>query len=276
MLRKIELICSSLALAVTFAAAADVPVKTAKFSAEEVVEKNIKARGGLSAWRSVQTLKMTGNMEAGGNDRPTLPVPGKKISQKDLPARRPIQQVQLPFVMELKRPRKERVEIKFNGQTAVQVYDGNNGWKLRPFLNRHQVEPFTEEEIKVSALQSDLDGSLVDYFAKGTKVELEGLDKVEGRDTYKLKLTLKGGHVQHLWLDSQSFLEAKIEGAPRRLDGKYHPVVTYFRDYRQVGNLMIPYVLETAVDGVRQTEKIQLDTVAVNPPLDEALFAKLQ
>ena len=41
--------------------------------------------------------------------------------------------------MELKRPRKMRFELQFNGQTAVQVFDGANGWKLRSFLNRRVV-----------------------------------------------------------------------------------------------------------------------------------------
>lgn len=276
MLRKIELACVVLAMTVSLAAGADAPGKGAKLSAAEIVNKNVSARGGLQAWRGVQTLKMTGFMEAGGNDRPTLPVPGKKISRKDLPPQRPLQQVQLPFTMELKRPRKTRLEITFNGQTAIQVYDGSNGWKLRPFLNRHQVEPYTEEELKDSSLQSDLDGPLVDYAGKGTKVELDSIDKVEGRDAYKLKLTLKNRQVQHLWVDAQTFLEVKIEGTPRRLDGRYHAVATYFRDYRPVNGVMVPYLLETAVEGVRQTEKIRIETVAVNPQLDETLFAKLQ
>jgi hypothetical protein len=36
-------------------------------------------------------------------------------------------------------------------------------------------------------------------------------------------------------------LEAKIEGQPRRLDGVSHPVEVYFRDYRRVDGLQIPY-----------------------------------
>src|SRR5581483_4496979 len=125
------------------------------------------------------------------------------------------------------RPRKMRLELEFNGQTAVQVYDGANGWKLRPFLNRRQVEPFSEEELKAASRQSDLDGPLIDYATKGTQIEVEGMEKVENNDAYKLKLTLKDGQVQHVWVDARTFLETKIEGSPRRLDGRYHPVVTY-------------------------------------------------
>jgi hypothetical protein len=204
---------------------------------------------------------------------------------KGLPLQRPVDEVQLPFVMELKRPRKMRVELAFKGQTAIQVFDGANGWKLRPFLNRRVVEPYTEEEMKSASMQADLDGPLVDYAAKGTKIELAGVEKVEDRDTYKLKLTMNNGQSIHVWIDAQSFLEAKIEGQPRRLDGAYHPVEVYYRDYRPVNGLQIPYVLETRVlplanksPKMRETpvptEKIVIEKVAVNPKLDESLFSK--
>jgi predicted DNA-binding helix-hairpin-helix protein len=187
--------------------------------------------------------------------------------------------------MELKRPRKMRVELTFNGQKAIQVFDGANGWKLRPFLNRRVVEPYTAEEMKSASLQADLDGPLVDYAAKGTKIELDGMEKVEDRDTYKLKLTMNNGQSIHVWIDAQSFLEAKIEGQPRRLDGEYHSVEVYYRDYRPVNGLQIPYVLETKVLPLAQKspgfgntpvppEKIVIEKVAVNPKLDESLFSK--
>jgi outer membrane lipoprotein-sorting protein len=275
MSRKTVAACIFLVLAVSLVAGADNPQPLAKLSAAEIVDKNVSARGGLQAWRAVQSLSMRGKLDAGGNNRPTLPLPGRK-SGAQMPPPRPTEQVQLPFVMELKRPRKTRVEVQFNGQTAIQVFDGTNGWKLRPFLNRHQVEPYTTEELKSTVLQADLDGPLVDYAAKGTKVELEGVDKVGDSNAYKLKLTFKNGQMQHVWVDTTTFLDVKIEGTPRRLDGKYHPVATYLRDYQAVDGLMVPRVLETAVEGVSQTEKIQIESVAVNPKLDDALFAKLQ
>ncbi|HTG60279.1 MAG TPA: outer membrane lipoprotein-sorting protein, partial [Terriglobia bacterium] len=108
-----------------------------------------------------------------------------------------------------------------------------------------------------------------------------------GRDTYKLKLTLKSGDVTHVWVDSQTFLEAKVQGRPRRLDGTDHPVEVYYRDYRPVNGLQIPFVLETRVlpvaktaTGLRDTpvpsEKIVIEKVTVNPKLDDSQFAKPQ
>jgi outer membrane lipoprotein-sorting protein len=258
-------------------------------SAAQIVEKNVAARGGLQAWRAVGTMTLAGKMGAGGNQRAVLSlrVPGTQNAQGNLQGvrQRPAEEVRLPFVMDLARPHKARIELQFKGQTAIQVYDGTNGWKLRPFLNRLEVEPYTAEEMKIASRQSELDGPMVDYAAKGTRVELDGMEKVEDRDTYKLELTLKSGDVTHVWVDAKTFLEAKMEGQPRRLDGTDHPVEVYFRDYRQVSGLMIPFVLETHVlpvtktaTGLRDTpvpvEKITLEKVVVNPKFDDSVFAK--
>ena len=272
---KTAVVGSFLALAVSLALGADVPSSAAKLTAEQVIEKNVAARGGLQAWRAVQTLSMSGKMDAGGNESPTRRVQGVRSDGLQVP-KRPAEQTRLPFRLELKRTRKSRLELDFRGQTAVQVFDGTNGWKLRPFLNRHQVEPFTADEMKAVAMQSDLDGPLMDYAAKGTKVELEGTEKVEGNDTYRLKLTFKNGQAQRVWVNAKTFLETKIEGTPRRLDGKYHPVEVYYRDYRAVSGLVMPHVMETKVEGVKQTEKIEIEKVAVNPRVEDSRFAKLQ
>ncbi len=251
-MRKMMLSLILLSFAVPLAVVANTATPPVdQLSAAQIVEKNVAARGGLQAWRAVQTLSMSGKMDAGGK-----------------------QDVQLPFVLEMKRQRKTRFELQFKGQTAVQVYDGTNGWKLRPFLDRHDVEPYTPEELKSAPMQTDLDGPLVDYAAKGIKVELTGVQQVEGHDAYNLKLTLKSGQVQHIWVDARTFLDVKVEGTPRRLDGKFHPVATFLRDYRSVNGLMIPYVNETVVEGLKKTEKIVVEKVIVNANLEEAHFSK--
>lgn len=251
MLRKSPLCVTFLALAGSLAVSADTPTAPAKLSAAEIADRNVSARGGVQAWRAVQTMSYSGKLDGGGKDN-----------------------MQLPFVMEMKRPRKTRVEIEFANDKAVQVYDGTNGWKLRPFLGRRDVEPFSPAELNASALESDLDGPLVDYATKGTQVDVEGVERVEGHDAYKLKLTTKGGQVRHLWVDAQTFLEVKIEGTPRRMDGKMRLVEIYYRDYKRVNGLMVPYVLETTVQGVRQSHKMTIESVAVNPKLDDSLFTK--
>ena len=228
---------------------------------------------------------MSGKLDAGTGDSIARSMravmsssAGKKRTQREIAAAgakaEAARQVQLPFKLARQRPNRSRLEIEFAGKTAVQVYDGTNGWKLRPYLNRDDVEPFTPQEAKAEAENSDLEGLLVGYEAKGTKVELAGVEQVEGRDAYKLKVTTKTGTVRSVWVDAKSFLDVKVEGSPRRMDGKMHTVWVYQRDFRSVQGVKIPFVLETVVDGYPQTHKIQVEKVAVNPKLDAATFAK--
>ena len=263
------------------ATAAD-PAGTTKLTAAQIVERNVAARGGLEAWRRVQSISMAGKMDAGKLREPyQVRGPSRKQGARaqtvssGAGANADVgKTIQLPYVMELQRPHKMRVELVFKDETAVQVYDGVNGWKLRPYLGRKDVDPYTAEELKTAAEQQELDGPLINYAAKGTKVALAGIEPVEGRDAYKLKLTLKGGQVRHVWVDKQTFLDVKMDGAPRRLDGKPHAVAIYLRDYKSVDGLMIPHLLETTVQGVKDSQTLTIERVALNPKLEEARFAK--
>jgi hypothetical protein len=246
MLRKICWTLTLLALATPLVLAADTTSAPAGLSAAQIVDKNVAARGGLQAWRAVQTMSFQGKMGVGGNQRAALPVRAPNSKETVLP-HRPSEEIQVPFLMEMKRPRKMRLELQVKGETAVQVFDGTNGWTFRPYLNRREVEPYSLAERKIASNREDLDGPLVDYAAKGSRVEFDGSEQVEGRDTYKIKVTEKSGHAFHVWVNAKTFLEAKIEGQPRHLDGTDHPVEVYYRDYRSVDGLQIPFLLETRV-----------------------------
>ncbi|TDN62049.1 outer membrane lipoprotein-sorting protein [Paraburkholderia sp. BL10I2N1] len=222
-------------------------------SAAQIVERNVAARGGLQAWHAVNAMTMSGQMEAGG----------KKNTR-------------LPFTMTMKRPHKSRLEIRFNEQTAFQVYDGAQGWKVRPFLGRDEVEPYTPAEVKSAAASAELDGPLIDYASKGSRVDVLGMESVEGHRAYVLKLTTKDNTSRRVWIDAASFLELKIDGEPRRLDGKMHDVTVFYRDYRKENGLVVPHTLETVVSGVKPTHKLTIEHFTVNPPTDDTLFAKPQ
>lgn len=233
------------------------PVKQtakSKYTAAQIVEKNVAARGGLKAWRAVNTVTFSGRVDAGG----------KKNTE-------------LPFVMNMKRPHMNRLELRFQDKTAIQVYNGEQGWKVRPFMGRgDEAEPFTAAEAKSAATWDELDGPLVDYARKGNMVALQGMETVEGHNTYKLKVTSKDGSERHVWIDATTFLERKIDGEQRKLDGKLHAVAIYYRDYKSEGKLKVPHLLETVVEGVKPSRKMYIERVTVNKPMEDALFSNPQ
>jgi hypothetical protein len=259
---------------------------TPALNAEDIVDRNVSARGGLEAWRKINAITMTGKLDAGRerHDGGSVAMLSSAGGRKEMKARMRKSAlatgeaangkvIQLPFRLDMQRPGKSRVEVQFKGEAAVQVFDGAKGWKLRPFLGRHEVESFNADETRIASQQQELDGLLVDHAAKGTRVEVAGIEAVEGNPAYKLKLTLRGGDVRNLWVDAKSFLEVKFEGPPRHFDGRMRPVLTYFRDYRTVDGVKLPHVMQTMVDGVKGSELINIETVAINPKFDSGRFA---
>ena len=278
--RRIRLLVGAGCAAALLAApalAADAPAT----NAAQIVARNVAARGGEAAWKRIETISFSGKMDA-GRVHPPLADPStqartsgqdkfKNVPATPKPGDGPM--VALPYRLELKRPRKSRLELDFDGKTAVQVYDGKDGWKYRPYLGRTDVQPYTADELKLAADQQELDGLLINAVAKGNKVVADGSEAVEGKPNLRLKVTLKNGDVKTVWVDAATFLETRIDGQ-RRYDGKMRTMYTYFRDYRTVDGVSIPHVLETVVDGTPMKDKIVIDKVTINPSLPDSHFTK--
>src|ERR1700752_5473636 len=113
MMRKAQAICVGVMVAASLATAAAASSALPDLSAAQIVDRNVAARGGLQAWRGVQTMSLEGKMGAGGNQRSFLHVPTTNSEDVTLP-HRPTDEAQLPFVMALKRPRKMRLDLQFN------------------------------------------------------------------------------------------------------------------------------------------------------------------
>ncbi|MDD5543232.1 MAG: outer membrane lipoprotein-sorting protein [Acidobacteriia bacterium] len=213
---------------------------------DEIVAKNIQARGGLDKLKKVNTIRVSGRMVVG---------PG----------------IEAPMVIEQKRPNQMRLEFTIQGMTASQGFDGKSGWSIMPFGGVKDPQPMSEDDRKTIDEQADFDGPLVDYKAKGNKVELLGKEPLEGTDTYKLQVTLKDGSVRTFYLDADSFLEIKQEGK-RTIRGTVVEGESLLGDYKEVEGLMMPFSIEAGTKGSPQRQKITIDKVEINPTLDDSRF----
>ena len=216
-------------------------------TADDVIARAIAARGGIDKLRAIQTQRLTGSLTIG-----THP-PG-------------------PFMVEMKRGGKMRQEMTIEGQRALRVTDGTSGWKTS--VDQGGVpQPLSAGELKNMAGGADIDGPLVDYKAKGNQVELEGKEKVEGNDTYKLKITQKDGAVRYDYIDATSYLEVKWQGEIEAGPQKY-VAESFFRDYRPVNGVMYHYQIDSDTIGTPYKQKLVFDKIEVNPALDDAVFEK--
>jgi outer membrane lipoprotein-sorting protein len=211
----------------------------------EVIAKANEARGGLEKMKAVQSVRLKGKMTMG---------PG----------------LEAPVTIEMKRPRNARMEFTIQGMTGVQAYDGQQAWGISP-MGSQKPEPLPPEMAKDLDNQADIDGPLVDYKAKGHQVELVGKEKLEGSDTWKLKVTLKSGDVQYIYLDADSWLEIRNE-SKRMIRGSEAELETTIGDYKEVGGLLWPHSIQSGAKGRPEKQSLSFDNVEINPAIDDARF----
>lgn len=237
---------------ISIVAFADELVSAPALNAAQIVEKNIAARGGSEAWQKIQTMIWIGHVESANTPAPSL-----------------------PFVLEQKRPNKTRFEIKAQNQMAVRVYDGTHGWKVRTASNgKPELEPYSTAELSFARDWQSIDGPLMDYQAKGIAVTLDGLDEVEGHKAYRLNVKLPSGASHHVWIDAQSFLEIKYDRESRNAFGMSGMVSVLYRNYQSIEGLQIPLLIESGADTAKVTDKMVIDKILLNPPLEDRMFTK--
>ncbi len=175
-------------------------------------------------------------------------------------------------MQENKRPGKVREELIIQGMAQVQAYDGKAGWQINPFGGRKDAELMSQDDLKSLVVDSDIDGPLVDYKEKGHRAELVGHDSVEGTDCYKIKLNMKNGDVRYYYLDTDSFLELKLE-IQTTIRGALQESEIYYGDYEKVNGVYYPFSVEQAPKGSSSRSQISVEKVEQNVPIDDAHFS---
>ena len=212
-----------------------------------LVAQNIEARGGGDAWQAVESLRLSGRMDLG-------------------------QGMDVPYVMEQKRPGKMCFEFVFDDEMATQCVDGKSGWKLLPFRGRTEPEVMTEKEFHDMADSAAIDGLLISAARLGHEIEWLGSEVVAGRTTTKLQVTLPGGATRWVYIDEETGLDVKLDSM-RVLSGQERRVETFFYDWQETDGLLIPRRQETHTEGRSDSNFLTVDGVITNPPLDDSRFS---
>lgn len=217
-------------------------------TADELLEKNLKAMGGKEKLTALKSVRMTGKMKMGP--------------------------MEAPFTMTKARPADMRVDFTIQGMTGTRAYDGTTGWTLLPFTGNKDPQKMTEDMLKEVRADSDFDGPTFDYKAKGNKVEYVGKEDVQGTPAYKLKVTTKEGKESLVYLDAETYLAIRTE-ATRNVQGQDLEMETSIGDYKSVDGLLFPYSMESHVKGKEAMggQAIAIEKIELNPKVDSTIFA---
>jgi hypothetical protein len=217
---------------------------------DSILAKYIQTIGGSARIQAVQTLRRTGRFTGGGGFEAVV-------------------------VQENKRPNSVREEFSIQGMTGINAYDGHDGWKIEPWQGKRDPEALGEEEMHGILDDADFDGPLVNYQAKGNRVEYQGVEQVEGSDAYKLKVTRPNGDVSFYYLDTEYYVPIRID-TQRMIRGAPQEFETSLGDYKQVAGVYLPFSFESGPKGSSSTDrsKITYDRIEANVPLDNTRFAR--
>jgi hypothetical protein len=216
-------------------------------TADELVTKNLAARGGANKLRAVRTMVMTGTISFGEQSSP--------ISVK------------------VRRPNQIREEFKVEGAEITRAFDGTAGWQSRKSGEESKVEALSGGEgnnIREEA-ENAIEGPLLDYSKKGSKLEALGRDTVGGKPVYKLRVTTHMGTSITQFLDATTFLEVHEE-IERTVNGKLVMIVEDVGDYRDVAGIKFAHQFISGTTENPRASVLQIDKMELDIPVEASVF----
>lgn len=214
---------------------------------DELVAKNLEAKGGAAALEAIKTIRFEGKL---------------LVNQG---------QLELKYTSTLKRPGKVRTDAVLQGMTLVQAYNGTDGWKVSPFQGRKDPEKMSADETKSLIESAEIGGPLEHWKEQGKKVTYLGTEDVEGTAAHKLKVERKNGDISYVYLDPDYFLEIRVIDQ-RSEQGAKVEVENDLGDYEKVNDVYFPFSLEVGSKGSNDKQKIIIEKGEANIPVDDSIF----
>lgn len=217
-------------------------------TADELIAKNLAARGGAEKLHAIQSMLLTGSISFGQSNS--------------------------PITVQARRPNQITETFKVRETDITRAYDGKAGWQrqeqggeaLNTVLTDGELDNIREEA------ENAIEGPLLDYAKKGSKAEFLGKDTVAGKPVYKVKITTQFGTTITQFLDATTFLEIHEE-IERSAEGKIITIVEDVGDYRNVDGVKFAHLFVSGPKENPQATKLQIEKMQLNVPIESDAFA---
>ena len=226
-------------------------------SVDEIIAKNLQAKGGLELLRQTATVKMSGTFKTFQPSETAMPM--TTWAKRPNMLRREVE-VQPPA--DQGRPAAPSKPVRM-----VNGSDGTTSWTQQGSAPAH-VLPAAQGA--VGPVDSEFDGVFIDYRAKGVTINLVGVETLNGKQVYHLSVQRKNAPVQQYFLDKETALEVKVSAEPSQGPSRAK-VDTELSDYRTVDGRVVPFRMRQFVNGALAAEMV-FDRVEFNVPMPDTLF----
>jgi len=215
-------------------------------TADEIVSKHLAAIGGAENWKKVNSMKMEAALEVQGME---IPVSIFQLHNKG-----------------------QRQEFTVMNMTGYSIITPEAGWNFNPMGGQTKPEPITADELNAAKDGLDIQGDMLDYAAKGHKIELLGKEDVDGTEAFKLKLTRKSGSEVINYIDPSTYYIIRTVNKVKVNGQEVEQKVNVGNYQKLPEGIVVPFSME--MPGA--PAPVNIKKVEVNPTLDPALFKPAQ
>jgi hypothetical protein len=218
------------------------------FTADQLVAKNLEARGGADKLAAIKSVRFNGKLIFPGG-------------------------FELAYVETRARGQGVRQNATIQGMTVIQAYDGRQAWRINPFQGRRDPDVMSPDETRQMADSGSIEGALLANQADKGTVAYQGIEDVDGTPAYKLKVTQRDGDEFTYFLDPDTFLEIKVVEA-RRIRGAEQVTESDIGDYEKVAGVYFPMAITSGPQGggPNQQQTITVDTAEANVSVEPNYF----
>lgn len=212
--------------------------------AEAIIDKYIEATGGKSAYEKRESLVITSTIEIAAQG-----IKGKATAYQT-------------------KANKSYTAIEFEGIGKIEEgYDGKTAWETNPMMGPRVKE---DDELELAIRSATFNGEL-QWKKLYKSAETVGMEDVEGKPAYKLKMTPNKGNDEFQFYDKESGLLVKNAAKLKTQMGEM-PVETLFSEYTATEGVKAPHKIVQKIGGGMQTLNITIDKVEVNAKIDADRF----
>lgn len=216
-------------------------------TAEDVVSKFTQSQGGLQAFNNVKTLKMSGSVT--------------------------VQGMELPITVQVINGKAVRSDVEVMGSAVISAYKDGKAWTQNPFAGSPDPTDASAETAAELKGQASVASMLMDYKARGHKIELAGQEAVEGIPTYKIKLTQGDNQKATTFYITTADYSLLKSTSSMDMMGQTVEVETIYSDAVVVKGLKFYSSRTQKADG-EEFQTIKFDKIEVDVPIDEKIFDK--
>jgi hypothetical protein len=206
---------------------------------EEVINKNIEARGGKEALAKLKTMAIESEVDAGGQ--------------------------KIPMKTYLAHNKGFRMEVTAMGMDNYMVVNTKEGASFFPIQGQKGPEAMPAEMVASIQSEFDLAGEFIGWKEKGLKLELQGEEEVEGTMCFKILCVYPNKKEKRFFIDKESYQIIR-ENEKFEVNGKEMDVNQDYGNFKKVDGYTLPF------SSSGQMGAMKILKYTINSELKDTLF----